>query len=110
MRIQKFEPGTLLKIKDKYIKYMSENADNMYGYPHLIGNRVEHSKNEIADTLVGHFMWKESHKRELPIYGVICGTNDYDLQDEDFMYLVTIENKLGEEVIYLEPEVFQCII
>lgn len=108
--MKKLKPGTNVRLTKEYTEWLSEYADDGYGYPHLIKHRVHTpyltslvgDPQTVAEQLSEYFMNRYSYNRGLSIDGVIIGDNGYN--DQDFAYLVWTVNELGEDLCYVEPE------
>ena len=99
--------GTAVKLTKSYLKWYSENADSLYGYPDLIKPRSEEiikwiGNESVQDQLTSYFMKRYSFDRNLDVYGVIIMNNN--AKDQDFAYLIWMGNELGEETCYVSPE------
>ena len=103
--MNKLRIGTGVKLKKRYVKWMAENADDMYAYPRLmipgkctmLGYTVS-----LEDQLTEYFMNRYSYERGLDIHGIIIGDNSFS--GNEFCYLVWSGNELGEETCYIDPK------
>lgn len=103
-------PGTVIKLKKSYLKYLKNNSDEIYGYPDGIKSCKivpKHPElNSIDDTaqeaLLAYFMDRYSYERGLDVWGVITGDNN--LEGEAFAYIVWLENELGQNIVHVGPE------
>lgn len=108
--MSRLKVGTHVKLTKKYLKWISENADDLYAYPRLFNPDTLRPWGEIeslADQLTEYFMDRYSHDRCLEIHGVIIGYNEYS--DDDFAYLVWYGNELGESTHYVSQESLKVV-
>jgi len=105
----KFKIGSNVRLTKRLLKWKSNTADEIHGYPELI-KPYKHSKyltnytgdpDTVSEQLTQYFMAKYSFPRNLNIDGLIVWDNGYE--DEDFAYLVWTINELGEDLEYIAP-------
>lgn len=103
------EPGTLVKIKKTYLKWLSRHADELYDYPNGIKPIPEGLKKylgdlSIADQLSEYFTHRYSYDRNKELYGVIIQYSE----NADY-YLIDCENELGRSIQYFDRKDFKVI-
>ena len=104
------KPGTLIRYKTSYTKWLSEKADTLFNYPD--GLRYIKIESNIAglnefettakEKILNYFMCKYSHTRNIDIDGVIVGDNGG--YGKDLCYVVWSGNELGDEISFVGPE------
>ncbi len=91
--------GTEVRLKKRLVKWKSDHADEMHGYPELLR---DNDFGPLVQQLTSHFMDKYSYDRRLNMDGIIVGYNTYT--KDDFAYIVWVINELGDDIEYIAPE------
>lgn len=111
-----FKPGTEIRYTKKYLKWLSEKADELYGYPDKIippnPQRDQFYRSlggapDMAEQLTQYFMDKYSYSRGLDIEGVIIGQTPISAADNT--YLVWVGNELGEDITFIRSDEFEVV-
>lgn len=102
------EYGTYVKIKPSVVKWYSDNADEIYGYPEMIqGNEFtsvctgHHWKYTAAEQAGRYFVDKYSYIRNLDMHGIII-----DHSEDTECYLICYGNELGLNYAWFEETDF----